>query len=172
MSSLSLFLHNIQERQVCEDWLPSVPPFSHIDALLQAQRLRGKYTNAGVYHPSDTKTDTNKKEDKINSVCTSPTKSQKNPNWSSYFHNILHKLKFNLLNTSFSSRPPMFSVIFVDFYLVVQSLELTFYLWKLLSNVHNHIINSVSSHITPDYDPSTYLSIILKKQKQIPLNSS
>ena len=69
----------------------------------------------------------------------------------------------------------MFSVIFVDFHLVVQLLDLIFYLWKL-SNVYNHIINSVYSHITPDYDPSTNLSIILKKSThthtQISLNSS
>ena len=66
----------------------------------------------------------------------------------------------------------MFSVIFVDFHLVVQLLDLIFYLWKL-SNVYNHIINSVYSHTTPDYDPSTNLSIILKHtHTQISLNSS
>lgn len=75
-----------------------------------------------------------------------PQNHKKSPNWSSYFYNILHKLKFNLLNTSFSPRPPMFSVIFVDFHLVVQLLELIFYLWKLLSNVYNRIINCVFSH--------------------------
>lgn len=98
-----------------------------------------------------------------------PQNHKKSPNWSSYFYNILHKLKFILLNISFSPRPPMFSVIFVDFHLVVQLLDLIFYLWKL-SNVYNHIINSVYSHITPDYDPSTNLSIILKKKKKTHTN--